>query len=404
MTGVVDDVVTPSDPCTMLPADLTGQTVLDVGCGTGSVARESVRRGAAAVVAVDIDDDHLDTARTFDAAQNLDSSSPYQRIDYRHADVEMALPVGPFDHVVCHNLLHRMRNPIAVLDRLIECASSSLIIDVTGIDAERPARLLRRDYDASVEARQAIASMPLALIGRDGTPGRKREQKFFFSAEALNNLLLEQRRYFSRLDVEPTGVGGRFLVRAIRRKVGHLVVVSGTTGSGKSTFLERLQACDPSLDQVSPQLNQEGLSRYQVTNSDGLRHLSGEVPQLLFHYDLLRPWRRDAAVHQRDEGLHVLDCSSRLDVVVVVAEASVLRARLTNELASLSEPGSRQGRRLQEVLELYANPDRLIARVQAWIEFCRSKGATPTFVDTSDGYRPISASEWAPTIRRGSSP
>lgn len=384
------------DPCTMLPADLAGRTVLDVGCGSGSVARELARRGAT-VIAVDIDDARLDDAR------RLDASPKQQRIEYRVGDLETGLPLGPFDHVVCHNLLHRVRNPIDVLDRLVERASCSLIIDVTGIDAERPARLLRRDYGASPEARDAIATMPLAVIGRNGIPGRKREQKFFFSADALSNLLMEQRRYFSRFDVEPTGPRGGFLVRVERRKVGHLVVVSGATGTGKSTLIERLQAGEASVPHLGPELDKEGLRGLEATNSDGLRHLGGEVDALLFHYDLLRPWRRDAAVHQRDEGLHVLDCSRRIDVVVLVAGATVLRARLIEELDGL-EPDGRQARRLREVLDLYSRPDRLVARIDAWVEFCRSKGAVPVFVDTANGYRPIAESAWKPTVRGEASP
>ena len=99
-------------PSSMLPDDLSGRSVLDVGCGSGTVARELVRRGAARVVAVDIDDVRFADARAHNTLPE------HGRIEFRFADLEVALPKGPFDHVVCHDLLHRVRNPIEVLAEL----------------------------------------------------------------------------------------------------------------------------------------------------------------------------------------------------------------------------------------------------------------------------------------------
>ena len=369
----------------LLPPDLTGQTVLDVGCGTGPLARIAGRRNADRVVAVDIDDDHLDAARRRGGA-----------VEYRWADLEVDLPGGRFDHVVCHNLLHRVRNPIAVLDRLIERTGSSLIMDVTGPVAERPARLLRRDFGATPAQRAWVAEAPLAVVGRNGTPGRKREQKFFFSPVAMRHLLLEQRRHFSGLTLASTGIEGRYALRADRRRIGRLVVVSGPTGAGKSTLLElirsgrdrhRWAAIDPG-----------GTAGRPVSNSDGLAGLPGHLPGLLFHYDLLRPWRRDAAVHDRDEGLHVVDCSERVEVIVLVADADVLSQRLRQELAGVGDPRSRQARRLREVLDLYRHPTRLVDQIDRWRRFCHRRGAHLSFVDSGRGYRPVPSDRWAAVI------
>src|SRR3954467_11454433 len=46
-----------------LPADLTGRTVLDIGCNGGFYSIEMKRRGAARVLGVDFDEDYLRQAR-----------------------------------------------------------------------------------------------------------------------------------------------------------------------------------------------------------------------------------------------------------------------------------------------------------------------------------------------------
>ena len=47
----------------LLETDLTGKTVLDMGCGTGVLAIFAWKRGAARVIAVDIDDKSVDNTR-----------------------------------------------------------------------------------------------------------------------------------------------------------------------------------------------------------------------------------------------------------------------------------------------------------------------------------------------------
>ncbi len=46
-----------------VPADLTGRTVLDIGCNAGFYAVEMKRRGAARVLGIDEDERYLDQAR-----------------------------------------------------------------------------------------------------------------------------------------------------------------------------------------------------------------------------------------------------------------------------------------------------------------------------------------------------
>jgi magnesium-protoporphyrin O-methyltransferase len=83
-----------------LPTNLEGRRVLDAGCGTGALAVELARRGAA-VVAVDLSLTLTDLAR-----QRLAESQLRGRVEFRAGD--MLDPAhGTFDHVVAmDSLIH----------------------------------------------------------------------------------------------------------------------------------------------------------------------------------------------------------------------------------------------------------------------------------------------------------
>lgn len=88
-----------------LPADLHGARVLDAGCGTGALALEAARRGAA-VVAIDLSPTLVALARERAPAVPGD-------VDYRVGDF-LDPGLGEFDHVVAMDSLIHYRAPDAV--------------------------------------------------------------------------------------------------------------------------------------------------------------------------------------------------------------------------------------------------------------------------------------------------
>jgi tRNA (mo5U34)-methyltransferase len=99
-----------------LPADLTGKTVLDVGCNAGFYAFEMKRRGAARVVAVDPDPRYLAQAQL--AAEVLGHD-----IELRKLDVYRVGELGArFDLVIFMGVLYHLRHPLLALDRLYDHA------------------------------------------------------------------------------------------------------------------------------------------------------------------------------------------------------------------------------------------------------------------------------------------
>jgi magnesium-protoporphyrin O-methyltransferase len=83
-----------------LPADLTGQRVLDAGCGTGALAVEAARRGAE-VVAIDLSATLVNLAR-----ERLPTDLGAGRVDFRVSDM-LDPALGRFDWVVAmDSLIH----------------------------------------------------------------------------------------------------------------------------------------------------------------------------------------------------------------------------------------------------------------------------------------------------------
>src|SRR3954471_12763707 len=55
-----------------IPNDLTGKTVLDIGCNAGFYSMEMKRRGAARVLGIDFDEGYLEQARFAAGVEGLD--------------------------------------------------------------------------------------------------------------------------------------------------------------------------------------------------------------------------------------------------------------------------------------------------------------------------------------------
>src|SRR5215212_7058918 len=96
-----------------VPRDLTGKTVLDIGCNAGFYSIEMKKRGAARVVAIDSDDLYLDQARF--AAE----VSGFPDIEFRKLSVYDLAQLGQtFDVVIFMGVLYHLRHPLLALDML----------------------------------------------------------------------------------------------------------------------------------------------------------------------------------------------------------------------------------------------------------------------------------------------
>ncbi len=94
-----------------VPEDLTGRSVLDIGCNAGFYALEMARRGAARVLALDADPHYLAQARL--AAEVTGAAA----IEFRQMSVYDLADLGErFDLVLFMGVFYHLRHPLLALD------------------------------------------------------------------------------------------------------------------------------------------------------------------------------------------------------------------------------------------------------------------------------------------------
>ncbi|HLG70013.1 MAG TPA: TIGR04290 family methyltransferase [Chloroflexota bacterium] len=98
----------------VLPGDLTGKSVLDVGCNAGFYSFEMKRRGAARVLGIDSEPLYLRQARF--AQQQLGVDVEFRQLDvYDVGQVEER-----FDLVLFLGVFYHLRHPLYALEQVVE--------------------------------------------------------------------------------------------------------------------------------------------------------------------------------------------------------------------------------------------------------------------------------------------
>jgi tRNA (mo5U34)-methyltransferase len=105
-----------------LPVDLSGKSVLDIGCNGGFYSIEMKRRGARRVVGIDHDPDYLAQARFAADVLRLD-------IEFHQLSVfDIALLGERFDVVIFMGVLYHLRHPLLALDLIRAHTAHDMLI------------------------------------------------------------------------------------------------------------------------------------------------------------------------------------------------------------------------------------------------------------------------------------
>jgi tRNA (mo5U34)-methyltransferase len=105
-----------------IPEDLSGKSVLDIGCNGGFYSMEMKRRGAERVLGVDSDDRFLNQARFAAEVRGYD-------IEFRKLSVyDLGALREQFDLVLFLGVLYHLRHPLLALDLIHDTVARDLLV------------------------------------------------------------------------------------------------------------------------------------------------------------------------------------------------------------------------------------------------------------------------------------
>jgi tRNA (mo5U34)-methyltransferase len=124
-----------------LPDDLTGKTVLDIGCNAGFYSFEMERRGASRVLGIDADQRYLRQARF--VAEMTGS-----KVEFRQLPVwQIAQLNEKFDLVIFMGVLYHLRHPLLALDLIHEHVAKDLLLFQSMQRGSEEVAVIKDDYE-----------------------------------------------------------------------------------------------------------------------------------------------------------------------------------------------------------------------------------------------------------------
>jgi tRNA (mo5U34)-methyltransferase len=106
-----------------LPQNMSGKSVLDIGCNAGFYAIEMKKRGADRVLAIDSDDRYLAQARLASETLGFDD------IEFAKLDVyDVGALAEKFDFVIFMGVLYHLRHPLLALDLIREHVAGDMML------------------------------------------------------------------------------------------------------------------------------------------------------------------------------------------------------------------------------------------------------------------------------------
>jgi tRNA (mo5U34)-methyltransferase len=129
-----------------IPRDLTGLTVLDVGCNAGFYSIQMKQRGAKRVVGIDHDKDYLAQARF--AADVLDLDITFEQLSvYQVGELRQT-----FDLVIFMGVFYHLRHPLLAMDLLRHHVTKDWLIFQSMQRGSRTVPAIAGDYPFSETA------------------------------------------------------------------------------------------------------------------------------------------------------------------------------------------------------------------------------------------------------------
>jgi len=178
----------------IFPASLTGKSVLDVGCALGYFCFEAEIRGAARVVGIEPKDSRF---RQSLRLKQIRGSG----VEFRHTDLAGAGIDERFDYILLLNVVHHLRDPLAVLSDLAAITRERFVVEFPTLSDPK--------FKKASGVRLGAVLNRLPLIGVSSL--ETADQTFVFSPRAIERILREHVGRFARIELKPSPMPGRAL-------------------------------------------------------------------------------------------------------------------------------------------------------------------------------------------------
>jgi SAM-dependent methyltransferase len=202
------------------PADLTGKSVLDVGCNYGFFLHDAIRRGAERAVGVEADPERFRIASTL--ATLWDG-----KIDVYQGLLEEVELNEKFDLIIFLNVLHHVKDPIPVIRKLASVCRGTLIVEFRQphdyqfinecFHRWEPAHQCRRSLPGRIIRRIRLA-IETRLVERAtrhlpviGVGSVEYHRSYFFSHAGFKNVFQVHNRMFKGVEFRPSLTRGQAL-------------------------------------------------------------------------------------------------------------------------------------------------------------------------------------------------
>jgi tRNA (mo5U34)-methyltransferase len=123
-----------------IPRDLTGRTVLDIGCNAGFYSIQMKSRGASRVLGIDSDEEYLAQARFASEISGCD-------VEFRKLSVyDVASLRERFDIVLFMGVLYHLRHPLLALDLIHEHVTRDMLVFQSMQRGSKEVDVVNADY------------------------------------------------------------------------------------------------------------------------------------------------------------------------------------------------------------------------------------------------------------------
>jgi 2-polyprenyl-3-methyl-5-hydroxy-6-metoxy-1,4-benzoquinol methylase len=166
----------------LLNEDLSGKSVLDIGCAYGYFCFEAEKRNAARIVGTELKKERYIGANILKEILSSKCEFLYQDV------IEFPLE-EKFDVILLLNVIHHLKEPIHALRVVSRFCKEKLIIEFPTLEDSK----FRATLPLGEKANTSLPLIGVSLLNRE-------DQTFLFSEEAIRRILMEHETLFSRID------------------------------------------------------------------------------------------------------------------------------------------------------------------------------------------------------------